>query len=169
MGSLAALDYALIAMLLLSGLIGLMRGIFREAMSLAVWIAALWVASRYAWWLSPYLAQFVPNSHLRLWAARLVLFMGGLILGGLVTWLVAMALRSTRLDGTDRAAGMVFGLARGVLLVAITIVLLRLAGVTDEPWWRQSKLVPYATPVADALRDAAEQGLGWSWSLRGSP
>lgn len=169
MSAWAALDYVLIGMLLLSALIGFMRGLFREAMSLVVWIAALWAASRYAWWLSPYLSQFVPNSHLRLWAARLVLFLGGLILGGLVTWLVAMALRSTRLDGTDRAAGTVFGLARGVLLIAITIVLLRLAGVTDEPWWQQSKLVPYATPVADALRDAAERGLGRSWSLTGSP
>ncbi len=161
---LAVLDYLLIGLLLVSALVGLMRGIFREAMSLLVWVAALWLASRFAWWLAPYLAQWVPNGHLRLWVARLALFMGTLIGGGLVTWLLAMALHGSRLSGPDRVVGMLFGLARGVLLIAVTILLLRVAGFSNEPWWQQSKLIPYAAPVADALRDAAEQGLGRSWS-----
>ena len=137
-------------------------------MSLAVWIGALWVASRYAAWLSPYLSDVIPNGQVRLWAARLVVFMGVLIAGGLITWLVAMAVHSTRLGAPDRVVGMVFGAARGVLLVAMTIIVLNLSGFSDEPWWRQSKLIPYVAPVTEALREAAEQGLGRSRSLPGS-
>lgn len=160
LAGLTSLDYALVGVLALSALVGLLRGLFREVMSLAVWIAALWVAGRHAGWLAPHLADWVPNAALRLWAARLAVFIGVLVAGGILTWLLAMAVHGSRLSAPDRMAGMVFGLARGVLLVAITSLLLGLSGFSDEPWWRQSKLIPYAAPVADALREAAEHGLG---------
>lgn len=161
----APLDIALVAIVAISALIGLFRGLFREAMSLVVWITALWVASRYAGWLSPHLAELVPNAQLRLWASRTVLLLAVLVAGAVVTWLVAMALHSTRLGTTDRVVGMVFGLARGLVVAGVAIIVLRMAGFSDEPWWRQSKLIPYAAPMADALREAAEQGLHRSWSL----
>ena len=88
MGVLTWLDLALIGILLLSALIGLIRGLFREAMSLAVWVTALWVAGSYAWLLSPYLSEWIANGQLRLWAARLIMFLGVLIVGGLGTWLL---------------------------------------------------------------------------------
>jgi membrane protein required for colicin V production len=102
-----------------------------------------------------------------LWAARGLLLVGVLIAGGIATALVAMTLRAAGLGPTDRAIGMVFGLARGVLLVALAVIVLRLAGFADEPWWRQSKLIPYAAPVAEALREVVAQGFGRS--LPGDP
>jgi len=164
MGVLTSLDLVLLAILAVSALVGLLRGIFKEAMSLVVWVAAIWVASRYAGWVSPYLGDLIPNASLRLWIARLAVLIGVLIAGGVATWLLASALRSTRLDAPDRMVGMVFGMARGVLLVALVVALLRVAGYADQPWWRESKLVPYATPAADLLSEAAEQGLGYSLS-----
>lgn len=166
---LAVFDYALLALVLVSAVVGLLRGLLREAMSLVVWVSAVWVAARYGSSVAPYLAEFIANGQLRLWAARITLLIGVLIAGGILTWLLAMALHSTRLGGTDRMVGMIFGLARGVLLAGLAIIVLRLAGFSDEPWWRQSKLIPYAAPVADALREAAEQGLGRSWTLSVAP
>ncbi len=156
MTGLAPLDYAFIGLLLLSSLVGLLRGFFREAMSLVVWIGAIWVAARYGDLLAPQLAQFLANDQLRLWAARLALLMAVLIGGGLLSSLLAMILHSTRLGGTDRVVGLIFGLARGMLLAGLIVVVLRATGLDDEPWSRQSKLLPYAAPVADALREAAE-------------
>jgi membrane protein required for colicin V production len=166
---LAAFDLALLGLVALSSLVGLLRGFVREAMSLAVWICAVWVAARFSSLLAPQLAGFVGNTALQAWAARVLLLIGTLIGGGIVTWLLRMAFRSVGLGGTDRVVGMVFGLARGLLLAGLAIVVLRLAGFSDEPWWRQSKLIPYAAPVTDALREAAEQGLKKSWSLSVSP
>jgi membrane protein required for colicin V production len=165
LNGLAALDYAMLALVLVSCLIGLLRGLFREAMSLAVWVGAAWVAARYGDWLSPRLAEFVANTQLRLWAARIGLLITILIGGGILSWLLAKILRSTGLGGADRFAGMVFGLARGMLLASLAIIVLKAAGFDDQPWWRQSKLIPYVAPVADTLREAAEQGLRRSWSL----
>ena len=160
----ATLDIVLIAIVTVSALIGLVRGLFREAMSLVVWVAAVWAAGRYAGWLSPRLVEFVANAQLRLWLARAVLLVGTLFAGALVTWAIAKALHSTSLGPADRAVGLVFGVARGLVIVSVVVIVLRLAGFSDEPWWRQSKLIPYAAPVADALREAAERGLE-RWSL----
>lgn len=162
---LGTLDYVLIGIVAVSALVGLLRGLFREAMSLVVWAAALWAAAHYGEWLAPRLGGVVGNEALRLWAARLGLLLAVLLAGGVLTWLVAMALHATGLGATDRVVGLIFGLARGVLLTGLVVLGLGLAGFTDEPWWRQSKLLPYAAPVAETLREAAEQGLGRSWSL----
>ena len=43
-------------------------------------------------------------------------------------------------------------------LVSICIVL-QIAGFEDDPWWAGSKLIPYAAPVAERLREAAEDGI----------
>jgi membrane protein required for colicin V production len=166
---LAALDYALLALVGLSTLVGLLRGFFREAMSLLVWIGAVWLAGRFGADAAPLLTDYIPNAPLRLWAARGLLLVGMLIAGGILTWLLTMILHGSGLGGTDRAVGMVFGFARGLLLAGLAIIVMQLAGFSDEPWWQQSKLIPYAAPAAEALREAAEHGLGKSWSLSVSP
>jgi membrane protein required for colicin V production len=163
----ATLDIVLVVIVAVSALIGLVRGLVREAMSLVVWVVAVWAAARYADLLSPELAQSVPNAQLRLWLARGVLLVGLLLAGALVTWAIAKALHSTGLGPADRIVGLAFGVARGLVVVGIVVIVLRLAGFSDEPWWRQSKLIPYAAPVADALREAAERGLE-RWSLTAS-
>ncbi len=168
MGELNIFDLVLLGVLAVSAGVGLLRGLLREALSIVVWLAALWTAARLGETVAPQLVDWVANPQARLWIARAAVFTAALVAGGVVTWLVAGALHGTGLDLPDRLLGMVFGLARGVLLVAATVLVLRLAGFAGEPWWQQSKLVPYAAPVADALREAAEQGLGGSWSLTGS-
>ncbi len=44
---------------------------------------------------------------------------------------------------------MVFGGARGVLLVVLLVGLLSLAPVQQDPWWQQSVLMPHFLMVAD--------------------
>lgn len=156
----AGLDYGLLAIVALSAGIGLFRGLFREALSLGVWVAAIWAAAHHADWLLPYLGQWIDSPVLALWAARLAVLTGTLLLGGIAGWLLSMLLYRSRLGMPDRSAGMVFGLARGVLLAGVAVLALRVAGFDAEPWWQESKLLPYAVPVADILQDAAEREFG---------
>jgi membrane protein required for colicin V production len=158
--SVPVLDLILLAIVAVSVLVGALRGLLREAMSLIVWIAAIWVSSRYASWLAPQLAGYIGNEFVRLWAAHLLLAVVVLTAGGLITWLLNMALHGMGFGGTNRVVGMLFGFARGVLLAAIAVIVLGVAGFDDEPWWRQSKLLPYAAPVAEVLREAAKKRLG---------
>lgn len=159
------LDFALLGLLIVSALLGLLRGFFREAISLIAWIGGAWAAARYGQWLAPYLARFLVNDQLQLWAARIVIVVILVFAGAVLSRLLVGVLRGWGLGGADRVTGLLFGVARGVLLVALTIIALRAAGFDREPWWRGSKLIPYALPVADALREIAEQGFDESRSL----
>jgi len=55
-------------------------------------------------------------------------------------------------SGTDRFLGLMFGLARGVLLLGVFVILGQLLRLDGERWWRQSLLMPYGESVANGLR-----------------
>jgi membrane protein required for colicin V production len=82
-------------------------------------------------------------------AACALLFIVTLLVGALVNYLIGELIRVTGLSGTDRLLGMVFGAARGGLLVVVLVGLLSLAPVQQDPWWRQSALLPHFLMVAD--------------------
>jgi membrane protein required for colicin V production len=135
-------DYLIIAVLALSVLIGLWRGLISEVLALAIWIAAFWVAMTFG----PSVAAFFEHS-ISLPSARYLVgyglcFLAVLIAGALVRFVVSRLIESTGLSGTDRLLGMVFGLARGVLLVTLAVFLIGFTAFTRDPWWRQSALVP---------------------------
>lgn len=159
MVDLTFLDYLLIAVAFVSTVISLFRGFFKEALSLATWVIALWMAWRFGASLAGGLESWVSEPVLRVWLARGLVFIGVLLAGGLLGRLIDMLMLSTGLTGTDRAIGMVFGFARGVILIGLLVVVLELMGFSDSAWWQESKLIPYAAPVADIIRHAAEDGL----------
>ena len=163
----AIVDYALIIIVGLSAVVSLFRGFFREAVSLGTWVAGLWLA----WKLGPQVAgilePWISTSVLRLWAARVLVVIAVLIAGGLLSWLFGVILDNTGLSGTDRALGTVFGFARGVLLAGLAVMALDLMGFREAAWWDESKLIPYAAPVADIIRHAAEDGLEFIEDLDG--
>ena len=81
------------------------------------------------------------------------------MLGGLLSWAIAKLVRLSVLSGTDRALGMIFGLGRGALLVAVVVIGGQLAKFDDNQWWEDSVLMPYAEFVADWLLVMAPKGL----------
>ena len=152
-------DYLLLAVLAISTVISLFRGFLREALSLLGWVLAIWAAWRFGMQLADQLVPWVKADMPRLWLARGAIIVLVLLLSGLVSALLRVMLHSTGLSGTDRAAGMIFGFGRGVLLAGVLIVMLEAAGFQASDWWVESQLVPYAAPVTDMIRHAAEDGL----------
>jgi membrane protein required for colicin V production len=153
-----AIDWALVAVLALSTVVSLFRGFFKEAISVCTWVAAVWAAWKFGPQLAGGLTEWLSTSVLRLWAARAIILIGVLFVGGMLNWLFGMLLHRTGLSGTDRVIGMVFGAGRGVILIGLIIVILELMGFNETPWWQESKLIPYAAPVVDTIRHAAEDG-----------
>jgi membrane protein required for colicin V production len=135
-------DYLILGVLGLSVLIGLWRGLISEVLALAVWIAAFWVA----WTFGPAVAGHFEHSitlpSARVLAGYGICFVAVLILGALLRFVIAKLVESTGLSGTDRLLGMLFGAARGVLLVTLAVFLLGFTAVTRDPWWRESALLP---------------------------
>lgn len=159
MSGLVWVDYLLLGIVALSGIVGLFRGFVKEALSLGVWVVGIWCAWRFAGLAAEQMTGWVEDPVLRLWAARLVVLVGVLILGGLATALLSFLLHQTGLTGTDRLLGGIFGLGRGSVLGAVVVIALQFAGFDKDPWWGESKLIPYAQPVADLLRDATAEGI----------
>lgn len=136
-------DWAIIAIVALSALISLVRGFVREALSLAVWLAALIVAVNFHRALATQFTNLIDTPSLQIIAAWITLFVATLIAGMLITYLIGQLVKATGLSGTDRLIGMLFGVARGLILVLVILVLLPKAVPVDEdPWWRQSSLIP---------------------------
>jgi membrane protein required for colicin V production len=146
-------DYLIIAVIAISAIISLWRGFIREAFSLAVWVLAFWVAWSFFRDLAPHLADWIDTPSIRLGLSFAALMIVTLVVGGLVNFLLAQLVDYTGLSGTDRLIGMVFGGARGVLLVAALVLLAGLTPLPEDPWWQSSVLVPYFEELALWLRD----------------
>ena len=142
-------DWSILALIAVSGLISLTRGFIKEALSLAVWCVAGAVAWLYGGSLAGYLHPYIELPSARVIAGCAILFALTLVVGGLLTHLLGLLVQATGLNGTDRLFGMVFGLARGALLVVVAVGLLSLAPVQQDPWYQQSLLLPEFLKIAD--------------------
>jgi membrane protein required for colicin V production len=70
----------------------------------------------------------------------------------MVMYLVRLIIDKTEITGTDRALGIVFGIARGVVIVAILVLLAGLTEVPKDPWWRESAFLPHFQVLAVELQ-----------------
>lgn len=141
-------DYFIIAVILISTLTSLMRGFVSEAISLLTWIIAVLIAIKFASPLSSLFAGMVKTPSLRLMISAIVLFLAVLIVGSIISHLLLMIIRGSGLSGTNRLIGMVFGFARGVLLISILILFVQFTSVPKDPWWSNSQLIPYFSNIA---------------------
>jgi len=145
-------DYLIVIVIALSMLIGLWRGLLREVISLATWIAAFAIAFLFAEDGAAHLAPYLDVPSLRVAAAFGGLFLATLLLGGLVGIVASQLVDYTGLTGTDRVLGMVFGLGRGAVVIAILVLAAGLTPLPKDPWWQESRLRPHFQEAAVRLR-----------------
>jgi membrane protein required for colicin V production len=148
MADISWVDYVIIGIVALSALISLVRGFVRETVSLLIWIGAFVVAWTYFRELAVYLSEWIEAPSLQLGAAFVLLLLAVLMLGGVVGFLIGQLVDKTGLTGTDRLLGMLFGAARGAVLVAILVVLAGLTPFPQDAWWRESALIPHFQNLA---------------------
>ena len=145
-------DYLLTALMLLSLIAGLMRGLLREAIELVAWVVGVWAAFHFAPDIEPYLGGVLTNDTLRPWVARVLIFVVALLIGSSIGALVGHFVRLSMFGGTDRFLGAIFGVLRGFVVIGAFVMLCQGAHLQEEPWWRHSTLVPYAEHAANVLR-----------------
>ena len=153
------IDYLLIGIIVLSALMGAYRGFVKEALALSGWVIAVWGAWQFGDDLAQRLPDFIEDPVLKIWSARLLMLIAALFAAGVVSRLLSILLDQTGLSGTNRLLGAVFGVVRGGLLAAVCVALLQATGFDEDPWWNESKLIPYAAPITDRLGAYAEQGI----------
>lgn len=136
-------DYVILVIIALSALISLFRGFVKEAFSLLVWIAAFWLSWMFFRDLAGYLIQWISLPSARLGISFALIMITVLIVGGIINFLLSQLVEHTGLTGTDRMLGIFFGIGRGVIIVAILILLAGLTAMPQDPWWNDSKLIVY--------------------------
>ena len=146
------IDYAILAIVGISGVISLMRGFIREALSLAGWIAAFWVALAFSGKAAAWLVGYVSVPSVRVGIAFAAIFFGVLLLCGIVLRLAGLLVERTGMSGTDRTLGIVFGVLRGVVITGVLVLLAGLTSLPRDPWWNQSVLLPHLVELADEIR-----------------
>ncbi|KFE55726.1 CvpA family protein [Pseudomonas syringae] len=159
-------DWAILGIVVISALISLKRGFVKEALSLVTWIIAGVVAWMFGAGLSVYLVNYIETPSFRVIAACTILFVATLLVGAMINFLIGELIRVTGLSGTDRFLGMVFGAARGGLLVVVAVGLLSLGPVQQDQWWQQSRLLPQFLMVADWSKNLI-LGMSSKWLASG--
>lgn len=128
-------DWTLLAVLALSVVVGLWRGLVFELMSLVGWVVAYVAAQLYALQVAPHLPIGLPGSALNLGAGFALTFVGVLIGWTLLARLVRLLLHATPLTLIDRTLGAAFGLVRGgVLLLALATLVAFTPAARSQPW-----------------------------------
>jgi membrane protein required for colicin V production len=138
------IDIVIAAVVLVSALIGFLRGFAKEALSLIVWAAAFMIGFKFYVPLSHNFASHITNEVLRLAIAFIILFGVVLVLGSILTHLITNLITKSGINGPDRALGMIFGLARGILLIAVMLLLFSMGLKEKEKssWQLGSYLIP---------------------------
>jgi membrane protein required for colicin V production len=147
------LDFVILGLIAFSGIVSIFRGFVREILALVTWAIAVWVAWHFGSELCLILEPYIQSKVGRYLLAYGGLFVLTMIIGGLVNYLFSQLVDKSGLGATDRTLGLLFGLLRGILIIAVMLLVMRLTPVVKEPWWHQSRLVPLFAPVEVWLQD----------------
>ncbi len=146
------LDLVILVIIVLSALISLVRGFVKESISLLTWVVAGVLAFRYFSPLSGMLEAYIAAPTIRNVVSFGILFVSTLVVGAIVNFIFTQLVTKTGLSGTDRALGVVFGAARGVLIVAMVVLLASLTPMPEAEWWRDSASVGFFQQLAEWIR-----------------
>lgn len=149
-------DWIIVAVLAVSVIVSLFRGLIKEVFSVLVWAAAVVAALQVSGPLAESLEPVIELPSARIILAFVAVFLFVLVVGGLVTYLIGQMVERTGLSATDRLLGMVFGLARGLVIVVVAVMLARFTPFPADPWWQESRLLPEFERLAE-------------WSMRYMP
>lgn len=146
------LDWALMAVLLLSALLGLWRGLVYEVLSLAVWVVAFVLAQAYAAPVGAWLPVDGFSQPLQLAAGFAAVFVAAAFVGGLLAWLVKKFVESVGLRPVDRILGGAFGLARGMVILLGLAVVVSMTPLQSQERWRDSAVAGVLSRTLHAIK-----------------
>lgn len=144
-------DYLIIAVIGLSVLISLVRGFVREAVSLIIWLAAILLALHYAQTLSDSMSKYIASNNVRYIAAWIIICVLALVVGVFINAFISTLVSKTGMGAFDRLIGLVFGAARGVLLVGVVLLFVGQGSVADSKAMHASNLTPVFSPISSWL------------------
>jgi membrane protein required for colicin V production len=156
-----ALDFAIIAVIALSAIFAFARGFVREALSIVAWVGAALITLYGFAYAYGAIIRFVTTPLLADLIAGAGLFVVSLIVLTILTGYIARFVSSSALSPVDRTLGLIFGLARGVLLVSLAYLVVDISlPQNDRPGWiKEAKSERFLAKGAGMLREALPESL----------
>jgi membrane protein required for colicin V production len=160
MAGVAVLDWIFLAVLLVSLLLGALRGLVYEVVSVLAWVAAFIAAQ----WLAPLATGWLPlggaPEPLRYAAAFTLVFVVAAFLGGIAAWGLRKLVEAAGLRPVDRTLGAAFGLVRGVVLLLAAAVVANMTPVRSEAWWTESMGAEVSTAALKGMKPVLPERFG---------
>ena len=156
---LTGLDIALLVVIAASSVIGVMRGLVKELISLVAWVAAFFVALYFSEPAAAILDLAMLDEAVQLAIGFVLVFVSVLVVSVLVQWIVGRLVEATGLSGTDRLLGLLFGSARGFLVCIVALILLR-PFAEETGWWQSSSLRDELLAFEADVLDLVDQARG---------
>lgn len=162
-------DYIILAVVGISALIGLWRGLVKEVFSLLNWVLAFVLAYLFYKPLAAILPIGVTeNPLIREAISAVLIFVCALIAGAILSSLVAGLVKATGLGGTDRVLGLLFGFARAsIIFLVLLIYLPTVTPIEEQGWWSNSRLIPIFLGFEEWATSIYQSLSGWIGGLLG--
>ncbi len=158
-------DIGVLVVIGLSALLALGRGLIKEILSLFGWVGAA-IATYFIYFHVPAVREFahkqIAEQVFADIATAVVVFTVALILLGIINHFVVSRIPTGFLGPLDKSLGLVFGLARGALLVAVAYILLEFFLPNRSQWppvVQEARAEPYAAKAANYLKGLIPAGL----------
>lgn len=155
-------DYILIGLVGLSVVLSLWRGFVREIISLIGLVAAFFAASRASGYAGDFLGEWITNGTVADIAGFALVFVLIMLIVGITGAIIRKLVDMADLTATDRTLGVVFGAARGILLIALAFLIFTSYAKPDYKWMKNSMLTPYAIKMGDMLGSVIPEGYPFS-------
>ena len=139
------LDWLIIAILVYSIVSSAIQGFVRETLGLATVLVAALLAAWFYRSVATLFKDVVRTENLALFFGFSLIFVGTLVVGLLITWLVTRFMKFAKLEWADRLLGAAFGLIRGWVIGAVLLLGLTAFEVQTERL-KNSELAPYFLP-----------------------
>lgn len=145
-------DLAIVAVVALSTLFAFARGVIRETIALATWIAGFVLAINYAGPLAGLWSRLDMTPVAKHLLAFAVILLAVMIVGAMVAWMLSRVVRSIGLGFADRFLGAIFGLARGILVMVVFALAAGVTALPQRDWWQNSTLGQPLGEIALSLK-----------------
>ncbi|HHW4681093.1 MAG TPA: CvpA family protein, partial [Xylella taiwanensis] len=146
------IDLILGVIILVSALLGLLRGFVSIMVGTSSWLLASWAAFQFGATASHWLASHPTPSTTETLCGYALVFVGTLMTVGGGGMLIHAGIDAIRLNNIDRMFGFALGTLRGGFIACVLLLLLGYTPLTHEPVWRNSRLIPLLQPGVSWMR-----------------
>lgn len=150
------LDGILIAIMLVSAILAMIRGFTREVFSIAAWVIA--AVATYMFWedAMPYVQRYIEDRNVALGITVIGIFFITLLVVSLITMRISDFILDSKVGPLDRTLGFIFGAARGLILVVIAVLFLNFFVAPDRQpvWIAEAKSKPWLDSIGNDLLNA---------------